>query len=404
MGISRNLRPKPEKMDGSIPLYLALEPMSDSLLNLFHPGARALDTSAIRRVFQLAASLERPVNLSIGQPHFPPPEPIIEALEKAAREQKTAYTLTQGIPQLRERLYRKYTEKNNIKTNPDNILVTAGVSACLQLIFSSMLRPGDRVLLIEPWFLIYKSMIEFYGAEFDSIPETFTADDLAALNPGDYKFIIYSNPSNPSGYVFSDSQLELLANFAGRAGTLIVSDEIYEEFDYDGGFQSMGARYENTLTLTGFSKSYSMTGLRLAAMTGPPELIKKFITVQQYTVVCAPSVVQWAGIAALDCDLSDRVKEYATKRDQVEAALEPFRQKGTISYHRPGGAFYLYFALPEKTRALAFVERAIAEKSILLVPGDIFCRSENFIRLSYACEDAILEEGLSGLGDLLEHV
>ncbi len=354
----------------------------------------AIDTSRIRRMFDLAAKLENPINLSIGQPHFPTPEPILEAVTRALREGKTAYTQTQGILPLRERLARKYQERNGFEAHPDNIVVSAGVAGLLQLLFLALVNPGDRVLLIEPYFLIYNSLLRFFGARVETIPETFTAEQVAAVDPKSLRLIIFSSPSNPTGHVLGREQIALLGGLAEKSGALLVSDEIYELFDYDNRFCSAAAVYPRTVTLTGFSKSYSMTGLRLSAATGPAEVMRALITLQQYTVVCAPAPIQWAGITALDLDLSAFVKAYLANRDRVVGALS-----GVLPFTHPAGAFYVFPKLPENGND--FAERAVKEKKLILVPGDIFTRDPNHIRISYAVDPEVLERGLVALRELL---
>lgn len=365
--------------------------------NILSERMSRIDTSAIRRVFDLAATLDDPINLSIGQPHYPAPEAVREALAQAARDGHTAYTRTEGIAPLREALAEKYRTKNGIDTAADRVLVSAGVAQLIQLLFLATIDPGDRVLLTDPTFLIYRSMLAFYKADVTTIPENFSAEDLERAGATNYKMIIYCSPSNPTGNVLSAERVKQLAGLADRQGALLVADEIYELFDYDGAFNSAGAVYPNTLTLSGFSKSYNMTGLRLSYCTGPVEILKAMTTLQQYTVVCAPSAVQWAGLAALEVDMSSYVDAYRKNRDRCVERLS-----GKMNFNHPGGAFYLFPEIPATAGDdLAFVERAIKEKQLLLVPGNIFTDSRRHIRLSYAAEPEVLERGLDALVDLL---
>lgn len=355
---------------------------------------QSIDTSAIRRVFDLGAKLKDPINLSIGQPHFATPLPICEALNKALKDGKTAYTQSQGILELRERLSQKYSTKNSFKAHPEHILISSGVSSLIQLLFMVTLEAQDRILLTDPAFLIYKSLANFFGAQLSFIPEDFKAEDIQKLDPKAFKLIIICSPSNPTGHIHSSKQLKLLAELAEESGALLVSDEIYELYDYDKSFQSPACLYPRTLTLSGFSKSYSMTGLRLAAATGPPEIIKAMTTLQQYTVVCAPAPVQYAGLAALDLDMSAYIAAYKKNRDYCMQCL-----KGLLPFSYPAGAFYIFAEVPSEDQN--FIERAIKEKKLLLVPGRIFSSSQKHIRISYAVDRSTLERGMQALRDLL---
>jgi aminotransferase len=354
-----------------------------------------IDTSKIRRAFDLAAKLENPINLSIGQPHYATPEPITEAIAAALKDGKTAYTPTQGILPLRERIARKFLEQNKFAASPEHILISSGISSLIQLLFLATIDPGTRVLITDPCFLIYRSLLRYFNANVTTVPEEFTQEDLDRLPPGDFSLIIFATPSNPTGYVMKKSQIEALAKFADARNALLVSDEIYELFDYEGQFTSAASVHKNTITLSGFSKTYSMTGLRLAAAHGPEAIIKAMTTLQQYTVVCAPAPVQWAGIRALDLDMSSYVRAYKKNRDACVSALS-----GRVKFPEPGGAFYIFPDVMEDEDS--FVERAINEKQLLVVPGSIFCAERTRIRISYAASPETLERGLAAFVSLLK--
>lgn len=353
-----------------------------------------IDSSEIRRLFELGARLKDPINLSIGQPHFSTPVEIVEAAQKALGDGKTAYTVTQGISLLREKLAWKFRQRNHFETHPDNILVSAGVSALIQLLFLVSLEAGDRILLTDPAFLIYRSLARFLGAKIELIPEDFDLQAPERINPDGLKMIVVCSPSNPSGHIMSGGQLSALARLSERSGALLVSDEIYELYDYDGRFQSAAAIYPPAVTLMGFSKSYSMTGLRLAAASGPKEIIGAMTTLQQYTVVCASAPVQYAGIAALDCDMSQQIAAYRSNRNLCLESLQ-----GRRNFIYPAGAFYMFLDIGSDDSA--FVERAIEERQLLVVPGRIFSPSRQHIRISYATDRETLQRGLQALMYLL---
>ncbi len=363
-------------------------------MKTFSNSISGLDTSPIRKAFELAATLENPINLSIGQPHFACPPNIIAALNKAANDGKTAYTLTGGIPELKEALVKKYETVNNIMyASPSRLLVTSGISSALLLLFSALINPGDECLIISPYFLMYPSMLKFHGAKTYTLNEKFTKEEIQKLKFQNLKLIIYSNPSNPTGYVMSKEQLELLAEFAEANDAYLISDEIYELFDYDKKFLSVGSFYEKAITLSGFSKTYSMTGLRLASILASEEVIKVLTTLQQYTIVCAPSVTQWAGIEALKTDMSSYINEYKSNRDFVYDSLKDY-----YPVDKSAGAFY--FFLKVKGNDEDFVKHAVLEKKLIVVPGFIFNESHSYIRISFANTREKLELGMKALQEL----
>lgn len=360
----------------------------------FATPMNGLDTSPIRKAFELAASIKDPINLSIGQPHFPCPKNIIEALNKAAENGKTSYTLTAGIPELREALAEKYKTQNKIEYAISNrILVTSGISSALLLLFTAIVNKDDECLIITPYFLMYPSMLKFHGAKLHFINENFTEDDIKKLNFNNLKLIIYSNPSNPTGYIFSRKQLELLVGVAEKYDSYLISDEIYELFDYDKEFISVGSFYDKAITLSGFSKTYNMTGLRLASILAEEEVIKALTTLQQYSIVCAPSNVQYAGLEALKTDMSFYIQDYKEKRDFVYESLKDY-----YPIQKSKGAFY-YF-LPIKGNDEEFVKKAVLEKKLITVPGFIFNDSHSYIRISFASEKLNLERGVEALKQL----
>lgn len=355
-----------------------------------------IDTSEIRKVFDLAAKIKNPVNLSIGQPDFPVPAPVQEAMIKAIKDNKTGYTQTTGLLELREAICRKWKYKNGFRVEPDNVIVSTGVASILFLLFQTIIDPGDHILLTDPYFLIYPALVKYHGAQMHLLSEDFGEKELDKLKYFltekniKLKAMIFSTPSNPTGKILSEDQLRLLTDFARNRGILVISDEIYEAFDYEKKFSSTAALYpEGTLTLNGFSKSHAMTGLRVGYMGAPQELsqiVQRMATLQQYSMVCAPQPMQWAAITALDTPILQELKQMKARRDLVVSKLA-----GKTEFPFPDGAFYAYPQINEDSKT--FIEKAIQNR-LLVVPGYIFSQQSNHIRISYAQKVEILEEGL----------
>ncbi|MFN3605004.1 MAG: pyridoxal phosphate-dependent aminotransferase [Leptonema sp. (in: bacteria)] len=372
--------------------------MDIDLSNILSKRMDSIDTSQIRKMFDLAQKLKNPINLSIGQPHFPTPKPILEAMNKALYENKTSYTMTQGILELREKLVEKFYKKNKIQTSPDSILISSGVSSLLLLLFMAIVEPEDEVLLIEPTFLIYRGLVSFFQGKEILISQHFTKEDLEKLKFQKLKMILFSTPSNPTGYILKKEQILELAELAEKTKAVLVSDEIYELYDYDNLFISPGSLYPKTLTLMGFSKSYSMTGLRLSAATGPKNLIQALTKLQQYTIVCAPTPVQYAGITALDVDVSSHIEYYKKNRDRLKEELKKFTE-----LYEPEGAFYIFTKIPSNWNDLEFCEYCIQNYELLVVPGRIFSNQNQWIRISYAVDQETLERGIEALKNAYNH-
>lgn len=291
------------------------------------------------------------------------------------KEGKTVYTLTGGIPELKSALSEKYKNENGISyAKPERILVTSGISSAFLLLFNALLNKGDECLVVTPHFLMYSAYIKIYGGKMNSIHESFEPEELKEFVNKKLKIIIYSSPSNPTGKILSKKLLKALAELAEKTGAYLISDEIYEKFDYDKKFISVGSFYEKTTTLSGFSKTYSMTGLHLVSILAPEPITKILTTLQQYTLVCAPSVTQRMDIEALKTDMSSYIADYKEKRDFVFESL-----KDHYEITKSEGAFYFFIKIKEKDEN--FILKAVKEKELILVLGYIFTSSKNYIRM-----------------------
>ena len=354
--------------------------------------AGLIDASGIRKVFDLAATMKDPINLSIGQPHFDVPDEVKAAAIRAIEEGHNRYTQTQGIAQLLERFGEVLKARHAYE--PEGVLVTSGVSGGLLLGLMALIDPGDEVIFPDPYFVMYKHLVNLVGGvpvTVDTYDAAFQVDPerLEAAITGRTKAIIVNSPSNPTGAVFSRESLVEIARIARQRGILVMTDEIYDSFVYtDAPPASIATMYENVLWLGGLSKSHALTGWRLGFAAGPERLIQEMAKLQQYTFVCAPSMVQIAALAALDVDASDRVAEYRHKRDILYDAL-----KGRFEIVKPEGAFYIFPAVPEGGGTdMDFVRRAI-EKNVLVIPGSVFSERNTHFRISYATEDDNILKG-----------
>ncbi|MEZ6039134.1 MAG: aminotransferase class I/II-fold pyridoxal phosphate-dependent enzyme [Planctomycetaceae bacterium] len=347
-----------------------------------------IDASGIRKVFDLAASMERPVNLSIGQPHFDTPQPIKDALCKAVQDGKNAYSQTQGIAPLLRLLQEDVDQR--LGHSDRKVFVTSGTSGGLMLALCTLINPGDEVIVFDPWFVMYKHLTTLAGG---TVVQVSTYPDFrireAALREAitdQTKVILFNSPANPTGAVASLEEVKMLARVAEEHNIALISDEIYRAFCYDEPFHSPAEFNDRTIVIDGFSKSHSMTGLRLGFMHGPEYLIQQMMKLQQFTFVCAPHPVQWAGVTAWEQDLSGYSDDYRHKRDlMVDLLKDDFKIAGGQ------GAFYLFLETPWGT-GTEFVTEAI-RNNLLIIPGNVFSPSDTHFRLSFAANDDVLREG-----------
>lgn len=353
---------------------------------------RYFDSSGIRKVFDLAASMRDPINLSIGQPDFPVPEPIQQAAIEAIRSGRNGYSPTQGIAPLRAELQRRIDARYGHADR--QVFVTSGTSGGLVLAMMALVNPGDEVIVFDPYFVMYESLVGLVGGKcvlVDTYPD-FQIDvgKVRDALTERTKLILCNSPANPTGVVTGQRHLRELAELAAERSVVLVSDEIYNRFCYDQPFHSPAEFNPQTLVIDGLSKTYGVTGWRLGFAHGPAEIIQQMTKLQQYTFVCAPQPLQWAALAALDVDMSAQIADYRRKRDLLVGALA---ERYEIA--QPGGAFYVFPKVPWGT-ADEFVARAI-ENELLIIPGNIFSRRDTHFRISYAAPDRVLQRGIEVL-------
>ena len=358
-----------------------------------------IDASGIRKVFALGASLEDPVDFSIGQPDFDVPDELKEEAIRAIQAGQNSYSQTAGDVVLKRRITERVG--NEFGWSDPAVMVVSGVSGGLLLAFMALVNPGDEVIIPDPYFVMYKHLINLLGGKcvfVDSYPDfELPVDGIAEAISDKTKMIILNSPCNPTGKVYSDQQVTALAEIAGEKDIVVMTDEIYEKFCYDGECPSIAKYYEKSLVMQGFSKSHAMTGWRLgyvAAHESLKEVIEEMIKIQQYTFVCAPTPFQQAALAALDYDVSDLVDAYRMKRNLLYEGLSD-----KFEIVKPGGAFYAFIKAPGDEGATRFVERAIAN-NVLIIPGNVFSEKDTHFRVSYATSDEKIRQGVEILRSL----
>lgn len=351
------------------------------------------DSSGIRKAFDLAARLDDPINLSIGQPDFAMPLAAQEAAKAATDAGKNGYTPTQGISALRERLEAEARRETG---QPERQLcVTSGSSGALVLALMALVDPGDEVIVFEPAFLMYRPLIEFLGGRVVSIDTSpsfaIDVDRVAAAITPATRAILLNTPANPTGFVADAATVRDLALLAEQRGVTLVSDELYRSYCYDSPFHSPALHSEQVVVIDGFSKSHAMTGWRVGWIHGPQAIIDAVTMMQQYTFVCAPQAGQWAAIAAFDSPMDAPLAECRRKRDTLMAGLQDHYE-----FVRPGGAFYLFPRAPGGS-GKAFAERAAAEEKLIVVPGNVFSAADTHFRIAYTVSERTLDRGIAAL-------
>lgn len=387
------------------------------------PRLASLRPTAVNRVMQESRELQAQgrelVSLMRGQPDTPAPQPVIEAAERALRAGRTGYPDQQGEPELRRAISEKLRREHGLTYAPaTEILVTDGATGGISLAFAALLQPGDDVLLPDPVYDAYASVIALWGGRAVGVPATirngrFTIDRAAldAAHTPNTRVLLLNTPWNPVGTVFTRDELSACMSFAAAHDLTVVSDEIYEAMVYDGkravspAALSEDAR-ARTLLVNSLSKTYAMTGWRVGYCAGPAELIQAMLLVYQQSSRGPATFVQDAAAAALRLDQTwtqELVREYQTRRDRTVQALTGV--PGVTPPVPEGGLFVM---LDVRGLGLASDEvrrRLLHDSGVVLIHGSAYGPGgEGTLRVSFAGGGTALDRGLERLREGLHRL
>ncbi|MBR7553511.1 aminotransferase A [Allobacillus sp. GCM10007491] len=378
--------------------------------HLLNDTVRGIEISGIRKFFNLVGDRKDILSLTIGQPDFQTPNHIKEAAKQALDNNHTQYTPNAGLLELREAISHFVYSNYQLSYRPeDEVIVTVGASQALDIALRTILSPGDEVILPGPVYPGYEPLIRMAGATpkyIDTRSNGFklTADLLKKQLTSRTKCVILSYPSNPTGVTLTKEELRDIADLIGGKEIFILADEIYSELTYEQKHTSIGvfdSVRNQTLIVQGLSKSHSMTGFRLGYLLAPKEIQQHALKVHQYNVSCATSISQYAALEALTKGKTDPnvMKDaYKARRNYVLKRLDHMKLEAVA----PDGAFYMFVKIPTDENSFEFAMRLVDEAKLAFVPGSAFSKyGEGYIRLSYAYDMDILEEGLNRLEEFL---
>lgn len=361
---------------------------------------KSIELSQIRKMFEVTN--ENAINLGIGEPDFDVPENIKLAIKQAVDDGYTHYTSNKGDIELREAIVDKFNNDNNIKTVPDNVIVTAGASEALYACAQALFDKGDNILIPNPGFLSYAACVRLSEANPVEVPAKMEngfklkVEDVQELINKDTKALIINSPSNPTGAVMDKEDIKGVADLATDHDFMIISDEIYEKIIYGKKHYSPAQYSDNVITINGFSKTYAMTGLRIAYMAGNEAITEELLKIHQYCIACASSISQKAATEALtgpQDSVKSMVSEFSKRRDLIVGSLNDMGYECTDC----DGAFY---AFPKVERPQEFVEAA-AKAGVISVPGAAFgSLGKDHVRMSYANSYGNIEKAMDILKDL----
>lgn len=325
------------------------------------------------------------IHLEIGQPDFPTPKNIVDAGISALIDGKTKYSPPLGVYSLREEI----ANKHNI--SPGQVAVTPSGKAAIFMAMSTVLSPHDEVLYPNPGFPTYKALIEYLGCR--AVPYK-QLSQVPGLHTKKTKLIIINSPSNPTGEIGTYSELLAITNL----NSMVMTDEIYSDIVY-GDYQSYYdiADKDKTILVSGFSKSYSMTGWRIGYMAFPPGLEDKIDCLLTHTIGCTATFTQHAAIEALSGpqdSVKEMVKEFKVRRDYI---VEELNKIDNVTCATPQGAFYVFPKI-NHDKSSAWIADYLLKNGVAVLPGSAFgSGGEGYLRLSYATSITNLTEGIRRL-------
>jgi len=381
-----------------------------------NPEALNIKPSGIRKFFDITETMTNVISLGVGEPDFYTPWHIRSAGIASLDNGKTRYTANRGMEELRieicKFLNRKYNLEYNAKTD---VVVTVGGSEAIDLAVRSLVKAGDEVLIPEPSFVCYEPIVKLAGgvpiiielkAENNFV---LTKEQIAEKLTSKTKALILPYPGNPTGAIMNREELMSIKDIIIDNNLFVISDEIYAELTYSDdrhcSIAEIEGLKERTVVISGFSKTYAMTGWRLGYAVGPKEIIAVMIKIHQFAIMSAPTTSQYAAIEALkngDADIMKMKAEYDNRRRIV---VNGFREIG-LECFEPKGAFYVFPSI--KSTGLTsdeFCEKLLYSKNVALVPGSAFGEcGEGFVRASYCYSVDHLKEAIKRVGEFIKEL
>ncbi|MEG0774945.1 aminotransferase class I/II-fold pyridoxal phosphate-dependent enzyme [Clostridium sp.] len=379
--------------------------------NVFSKNVENIEISGIRKFFNKVGKFPGAISLTLGEPDFKMPKEIKEAMKVAIDEDKTTYTPNAGILQLREEISR-FLKTFNIEYSSDEICITVGGSEGLMCSFASIVNNGDKVMIPSVAYPAYESCAKLLGANVVNynLKEDFTIDMISLkqlIKHEQPKILVLSYPSNPTGATMSKVERDELYNIIKTENIMVISDEIYSSIIFDDYYSI--SQYndirDKIILVSGFSKMFSMTGMRIGYVCAEKNIISNVIKVHQYNVSCAPSIAQYGALAGLKeslyhCDIIGR--EFRKRRDYVYNRLVNMGLETIL----PKGAFYIFPSIKKfNISSEEFCDRLLESKKVAIVPGSAFgIGGEGYIRISYCYSMEDLEKALNGLENFIKEI
>ncbi|THB77506.1 MAG: pyridoxal phosphate-dependent aminotransferase [Desulfobacteraceae bacterium] len=359
----------------------------------------------LEKIHQMEARGIDVVHMEIGEPDFCVPQCIDHAVTQAFECNETSYTHSLGDIRLREAICRYHIEKYGTLIDPGQILITSGTSPAMLLLFSALVNPGDEIIISDPHYACYANFINYVQGVPVTVPVheeegfVYTPEAIEQKITPNTRAIFINSPSNPTGNIISKERMTQIVEVAKAHHLYVISDEIYHGLVYEGTDHSIFEFTDQAFVLNGFSKLFAMTGLRLGYLIAPKQFIRPLQVLQQNFFICANSVIQLAGVAALEQAHEETLEMKNIYNTRRKYALERVRDLGLGVSVEPTGAFYIFAnAKHVSNDSYALALDILENAHVGVTPGiDFGANGEGYIRFSYANSMENLETGFDRL-------
>lgn len=378
----------------------------------------SVNSSPTLKLTSLAKKLKKEgkdvINFAAGEPDFDTPHFIKEAAKKALDEGYTKYTPSAGLIELRETIAQKLKEENNLNYSFDNIIVTSGAKYAVFLAIFSLVNSKEEVIIPSPYWVSYPEIVKLAGGKIKILStekkENFkiNPDKLKNLLTSNTKVLILNYPANPTGVTYTEEEIRNLWDVIRGANLIVVSDEIYEKIIFDEmthtSFASLEGAFERTLTINGFSKSFSMTGWRLGYIAGPKEIIGEIKKVIDHTTSCANAVTQKSAVAALKSGENWYREIRSVFQERRDLIYQELKACQNILPLKPSGTFYIFCDIQNTgLSAFEFSSRLLQEYLVAVIPSEGF-GIDGYIRISFSTSKECIIEGVRRIREFLDHI
>ncbi len=369
------------------------------------------EDSPFLRMLEISKNVPDLISLGRGDPDLPTPPHVVEAAKTALMEGKTKYTVPAGLLELRTAIAEYYKRDHGVIYDPETeIIITSGTQEAVNVIFGTLLNPGDEVIIPDPYYMAYWQAIQAVGGVPVTLRTTLDTNfvpspkEIAAAVTPKTKALILVSPSNPTGTVIDRNTIEEICRIVKEKDLILISDELYEHIVFDDAkvtnIASLPGMWERTITVNGFSKTYNMTGLRVGYFAAPAIFTQAALEIRHMMSICASTVSQWAALAAIsgpqDC-VEETLQVYQKRRKLL---LEKLASCGVPS-NKPGGAFFVFADISKSgLSSFDFCVELLKEKSVLVFPGTQYGKGgEGFIRISFLASLEQLSEATDRIGE-----